>query len=332
MTGRMIAMTLLICALWASVGVAIKFSLDSAPPLGLAAVRMWVAAAALWLWMAPRWPKRSDWATWRVVMVAASFYCLLLAFTHVGFNHVAAARGIVLLNTTPLFVALLANFIMPREPLGFVKSAGLLLAFVGVVAIFAHRLDATGGSAFGEGIMLLAAVSWGFQTLWTKRAARDVHPAALNLIQFIAAAAVLSVVSMASEPIGLWRPTASLAFAIVYLAIAGTVVAWLLWFRVLQQVPASTASAFIFTVPLVGVVLSFLLLGEPITLQFALGAGLVSAGIVVVSRASALANGFAAWIEARGRGRAHLACATASAPAIAAIPQISHRDGQKTRN
>jgi len=133
-------------------------------------------------------------------------------------------------------------------------------------------------------------VSWGFHTLWTKRAAKNVDPAMLNFIQFACAAAVLSVASLASEPVALWQPTASLALGIAYLAVAGTVVAWLLWVRVLKEVPASTASAYIFTVPLIGLALSWLLLDEPMTLQFVLGVGLVSAGIVIVNRASALSH------------------------------------------
>jgi drug/metabolite transporter (DMT)-like permease len=308
MPGRLIAMTLLICILWGSVGVTIKFCLDnSAPPLGLAAIRMALAAAALWLWMGMRRTTALTWATWRVVIGAAGFYCLLLAFTHIGFNHTSAARGIVLLNTTPLFVAVLANFVAPREPLEFTKLSGLVLAFLGVVIIFARRLDG-GGSLLGDGIMLLAAASWAFQTLWMKRAAREADPTMLNSVQFIAALGVLGAISLATEPVTLWHPTAPVALAIVYLAIAGTVVAWILWSRVLKQVPASTASAYIFTVPLFGVALSWLLLGEPVTLQFAMGAVLVSAGIVIVNRGSALRERLQAWLTASAMRRAIIPC------------------------
>jgi drug/metabolite transporter (DMT)-like permease len=288
MTDKLIALTLLICTLWASVGVAIKFSLDSAPPLGLAAVRMLLAAAALWLWMRTRSSAKLDWQAWRVMLIATVFYSLLLAFTHIGFNHTSAARGIVLLNTTPLFVALFAHYIAPREPLGPAKSLGLFVAFAGVITIFAHRLGQNTGSLLGDGVMVLAAISWSFHILWTKRAAKNVDPAMSNLVQFAGAAAVLGSISAMTESSALWRPTVSLTLTIVYLALAGTVVAWVLWVHVLRRVAASTASAFIFSVPLFGVMLSWLLLGEPITLQFAMGAALVSTGIVVVSRANAV--------------------------------------------
>jgi drug/metabolite transporter (DMT)-like permease len=285
MNGRLTAVTLLICALWATVGIAIKLCVADAPPLGLAAIRMLLAAAALWLWIRLRSRARWDWTSTRGALVATIFYSLLLAFTHVGFAHTSAARGIVLLNTTPLFVALLANIIVPREPLSAAKSAGLALAFSGVVAIFAYRLD--GGTIIGDALMVLAAMSWSFHTLWIKRTARDVDPARLTLIQFSGAAAVLGVISLASEPFAQWRPGFTLAAGIVYLALAGTVLVWLLWAYVLRQVAASTASAFIFSVPLMGVALSWLFLGEPVTAQFVVGAGLVSAGIVIVNRSRA---------------------------------------------
>jgi drug/metabolite transporter (DMT)-like permease len=285
MTGRLIVVTLLVCALWASVGIAIKFCLAGAPPLGLAAVRMLLAAAALWLWIRVYSPDRLDWTCGRRVLVTTVFYCSLLAFTHIGFNHTSAARGIVLLNTTPLLVALLAHFMAPREPLGVVKVAGLALAFAGVVTIFDRRFDGGGESFLGDGLMVLAAISWSFHTLWTKRVAREVDPAMLTLVQFIGAATVLSIISLASEPFALWQPTAELAAGILYLALAGTVLAWLLWVHVLKHVAASTASAFIFSVPLMGVGLSWLLLDEAITAYVIVGACLISMGIVFVNLA-----------------------------------------------
>lgn len=283
---RFAALTVLICALWASVGVAIKFCLADAPPLGLAAVRMLLAAAALALWMRARSPFRLDRANRRAVLVATGFYSLLLAFTHVGFAATSAARGIVLLNTTPLFVALLAAIVTPREPLGAAKLAGLALAFAGVVVIFGRRLDAGGG--LGDGLMVLAAITWSFHILWVKRAAGKVDPAALTLAQFVGAAIVLGLVSVERESLARWRPTAELAAGIVYLALAGTALAWVLWAHVLRHVPATTASAFIFSVPLFGVVLSWALLDEAITAPVIAGAAMISLGILLVTLAPRL--------------------------------------------
>jgi drug/metabolite transporter (DMT)-like permease len=283
---RFSALTLLICALWASVGVAIKVSLADAPPLGLAAVRMLLAAAALWLWMRARGPVRVDRASRRPVLVATVFYSLLLAFTHLGFGLTSAARGIVLLNTTPLFVALLARVLPPREPLGAAKIAGLATAFAGVVVIFARRLNDGGGA--GDVLMILAAISWSFHILWTKRRAAKVDAAVLTLVQFAGAAAVLGVISLGLEPLARWRPTAELGAGIIYLALAGTALAWLMWAHVLKHVAATTASAFIFLVPLFGVALSWALLGEAMTAQIIAGACLISLGILIVALAPRL--------------------------------------------
>src|SRR5258705_11938756 len=113
---------------------------------------MLVAAVALWIWVSMRSHSRADWAHWPCVLVATVFFSLLLAFTHVGFSHTSAARGIVLLNSTPLFVALFATFLGPREPMTFVKASGIALAFGGVVTIFFHRLDYSGASVLGDGL------------------------------------------------------------------------------------------------------------------------------------------------------------------------------------
>jgi len=212
---------------------------------------------------------------------------VLLAFTHVGFALTSAARGIVLLNTTPLFVALLA-FVAMREPPGAAKAGGLALAFVGVVVIFARQFD--GGSASGDVLMILAAVSWSFHTLWVKREAGKIDPALFTLVQFLGAAIVLGLLSLAWEAPARWHPTAGLAAGTLYLALAGTALAWLLWGHVLAHVAATTASAFIFLVPLFGVVLSWMLLGEALTGSVIAGACLISVGILLVALAPRLTS------------------------------------------
>jgi drug/metabolite transporter (DMT)-like permease len=276
------AITIVVCALWASVGIAIKICLVDAPPLGLAAVRMAVAATALWFWLWSRAPVRLTRQQWYPVAITTIFYALLQGFTNLGFEGTSAARGIVLLNTTPLFVAVLAPFIGLREDLTVVKSIGLIVAFFGVVTIFAHRLGGA-STARGDFFMILAALSWGFHTLWTKRAAKEVDSRTLMLFQIAGAAVPLAILSAGGESISLWHLTPRLALCTLYLALCGTVLSWLLWVHVLKNVAASTASSFIFTVPLFGIVLSWLFLGEAITWQFLAGACLVSVGILVVN-------------------------------------------------
>jgi len=283
MTRGYAALTILICALWASVGIVTKLCLAEAPPFGLASIRMLIAALALWFWIKVRRHERQDWSCWPILMVATALFCSLLAFTHLGFNLTSAASGIVLLNTTPLFVAVVA-FAANKEPISLAKASGLVLAFIGVVTIFADRVGGVGESITGDAFMLVAAISWSFQILWTKQAARGVDAGMLTLAQFTGAALVLGVLTMTTEAPTLWHLTPRLASGIVYLAIAGTVVPWLLWAYVLKNVAASTASAYIFSVPLIGVAMSSLLLGEHVSAPFLAGAILVSLGIVVVSR------------------------------------------------
>ncbi len=283
MTRGYAALTVFICALWASVGIVTKLCLAEAPPFGLASIRMLIAAFALWFWIKIRPHGRQGWSCWPILMVATVLFCSLLAFTHLGFNLTSAASGIVLLNTTPLFVTVVA-FATSREPIGIAKASGLVLAFIGVVTIFADRVGGIGESVAGDAFMLMAAISWSFQILWTKQAARGVDASMLTLAQFTGAALVLGVLTVTTEAPTLWHLTPRLAAGIVYLALAGTVVPWLLWAYVLKNAAASTASAYIFSVPLIGVAMSWLLLGEHVSPPFLAGALLVSLGIVVVSR------------------------------------------------
>ena len=283
MRARLVCLALLVCTLWASVGIVIKITLSDAPPLGLGAVRMLLSGVVLWLWLAWRSPPKWNGIPWRLVGFATLFYLLLQAFTHAGFQNTSAARGILLLNTTPLFVAVLVHFIPPQERLNIFKTLGLVLAFMGVCTIFGRSLIDGAGIHPGDALMLLAAASWSVHTLATKRAAQWVDAGTLMLTQFLGAGIALAALSLGSESLGSWHATPRLAIGVLYLAIAGTVVSWLLWVHVLKNVPAGTASSFIFTVPLIGIVLSWLLLGEQLTFPFVVGAALVSLGITMVN-------------------------------------------------
>lgn len=283
MTRGYALLTIFICALWASVGIVTKLCLAEAPPFGLASVRMLIAALALWVWIRVNRHGRQDWSCWPILLIATALFSALLAFTHLGFNLTSAASGIVLLNTTPLFVAVVV-FTTSKEPVSLAKIFGLVLAFMGVVTIFADRVGGIGESIIGDAFMLMAAISWSFQILWTKQAANGVDAGMLTLAQFTGAALVLAGLTITTEAPTLWHLTPRLAAGIVYLAIAGTVAPWLLWAHVLKNASASTASAYIFSVPLIGVAMSWFLLGEHISPPFLTGALLVSLGIVVVSR------------------------------------------------
>lgn len=286
MPRRFMVLAMLVCSLWASVGIVIKATLADAPPLGLGAIRMLVSGAVLWAWLTWRSrvgaPSRWIGVPWRLVSLATLFYMLLQGFTHTGFNHTSAARGIVLLNTTPLFVAALVHFVAPQERLNAIKLVGIALAFAGVYAIFARSFDA-GGTRLGDLLMLSAALSWSLHTLVTKRAAQRMDSGSLMLVQFLGAGMALALLSAAVEPPSAWHATPKLAAGVAYLAVVGTVVSWMLWVYVLKNVQAGAASSFIFSVPLIGIALSWLLLGERVTLPFIVGALMVSLGITLVN-------------------------------------------------
>lgn len=285
MRPRLVGLTLLVCLLWSAVGPAIKAGLSDAPPLGFAAIRMLLAGLALWAWARGRAgtisvePKEI-----RPIATTTLFFCALMAAVYTGFVGTTAARGIVFINTTPFIVAVLAHFLPPREPLDLPKILGLLVAFGGIVAIFAEGFgEAPSPTLRGDLLILLAAIFWAFQTLYSKRASVRVNPIALAVWQFLGCAGVLGGISLLAEPARAWRLTPALAIATLYLAIPGTMMGWAIWTTVLQHAEASLAVSFFFTIPILGVFLSWLLLGESIGIRLALGALLVAAGILLVN-------------------------------------------------
>ena len=168
-----LAVTLLLvcCALWGVNQVAAKVAMVELPPLALAAARSLGAALLLWGWSA--WRGIALWrpdGTGRAGLLAGLLFAAEFACMFAGLQHTTASRMVVFLYLAPFVVAAGMPLISRHERLDVSQSAGLVMAFGGVVWAFAEGFGAGGGSRqwLGDGLGLVAAVLWGLTTLVTR--------------------------------------------------------------------------------------------------------------------------------------------------------------------
>ena len=105
-----------------------------------------------------------------------------------------------------------------------------------------------------------------------------------NAVQNLAAGAALAPVAFATEGIGEVVPTWRLAGALLYLALLGSVCAYLIWLHLITVAGAAAASAFHFMMPPLGLVFGWLMLGEQATPTDFIGIVPVALGIYLVTR------------------------------------------------
>jgi drug/metabolite transporter (DMT)-like permease len=245
------------------------------------------ALALLWLWswlrgvslLAPE-------GTLLVGVAAGVMFGAEFALIYWALVFTDVARGVIILYTTPFFVALGAHVFVPGERLRRLQVVGLFCAFAGVVIAFSDGLTLPSYRALiGDAMMLGAALLWGATTVLVKatKLAR-IDPAKTLAYQLAVSGIVLTPMALLLGERGIFDPTplviGSLIFQITIVACAS----YLAWFALMRIYPASILSTFTFLTPLFSLVFGAVLLGERVSVALVVSLALVAVGIWLVNR------------------------------------------------
>ena len=278
---------------WGTGGIATRAAFDQGvEPWFLVTARVIIAAFLVLGLLLPRRQGIPDRTTLQVgvVMAVANLVIPYVLFT---FAYAQASAGFVglLAAMIPMATALFANRMLPNEPITRWKLIGLSIGFVGVATLLISGDSglAVGGQPFLAVLLALPGVaSIGFSGSYAKRHAGEYDPTEVTGLQFIFGALILIVPALLIEgsPTGI---TSNGWLLIVYMAIASTFVPFYLYYRLLQEVPATTVSLIGYMIPLIALVGGLVLLDERITAGIAFGGALILAGMLLTDRADRFA-------------------------------------------
>ena len=281
-----VGLMLLLCLIWSLQQIVLKATaLDFSPTLQLA-LRSGIAAVLVWLYMRSKGEQltlRSG--IWQPGLVVGALFALEFVMVGQAVRYTTAGHVVVFLYSAPVFAALGLHLKLPEERLAPLQWLGIALAFGGIaVAFLGHGGQGNGQtSVLGDALALGGALAWGLTTVAIRITALSSLPATQTLLYQLAVGFVL--LGLAAVLMGQttfhssWPVWAALAFNAVVVCFFS----FLVWFSLLRTYLASRLGVFSFLTPILGVVLGAWLLDEPIEPDFALGALLVLAGIVLVS-------------------------------------------------
>ncbi len=206
-------------------------------------------------------------------------------FLYAALQTTTATNGVLISSITPLLILLIGRVLfgvrMTRR-----QQAGILLSLAGVAGIVSRgdvvvleRLD------FNQGDLLLVGCvfTWALYSVLLRW-----RPAGIDTLAFLGAAVIggilllmlpLYLVELASGRVAVWN--AATGAGMVYFAVFPSILAYLFWNRGVQQVGANRAGLFLYLIPVFGIVLAILFLGEQLHLFHLLGAALIFTGIAV---------------------------------------------------
>lgn len=279
---------LLCCMAWGFNQVAIKVSLEGISPVTGAGLRSLVAVVPLWLWCRLRGePIFVRDGTARYGLLIGLLFATEFVFIYGGLAFTTASRSVIFLYSAPFFVALGAHWFIPGERLTGAKTAGLVVAFVGLCLAFADGLSLPSGRELvGDLLELIGGVLWGATTVVVKMGHGGVRltPQRTLFYQLTISSVVLIGLAAALGEAGITRVTPVVLAALAYQALIVAFVSYLAWFWLLEHYPASGLASFSFWTPLFGVLAGWLVLGERLTGQLGGAAVLVAVGIYLVNR------------------------------------------------
>lgn len=279
------AMMLMITFVWGLNQVAIKVSNTGYNPIFIVLLRSAISGVLVYLWC--RWRGialfQRDGTLLPGVVVGALFG-IEFALMYVGLDYTSAARGALMINTMPFFVLIGGHFLL-GERITLRKLAGLVLAFAGVALVFSDNLSLPGPEAIrGDLLCLAAGLLWATTMLIIKGTRLSRASAEKTLLyQLLVSALFVAPLVPFSGPLlrdVTWIATASVAFQAV-LVVAFT---YVLWFWLVRRYPASGLSSFTFLTPVFGVIMSGLLLKEPLSPHIFMALALIAAGLLLVNR------------------------------------------------
>lgn len=254
---------------WVPAAIAV----ESIPPFAIAVVRFGIAAILLYGWARltgrPLSPlRRGDWplVIGLAVTAVAGYNWLFLT----GLTLAPATDGAIIVpGLAPVFTAVLAGIVL-RERLGLRGFAGLALAVVGLYLVVTPSGATDGDRLLGDALYVAGAALWGVYSVLARFASRRFNAVSTSLYGIALGTLILVPLAILEGGLGTLRgaPMAALA-GIGYLAVFGSVAAFVLLNLGVARIGAARASAFALLVPIVGVLSSVALLGEelgPLTL------------------------------------------------------------------
>jgi drug/metabolite transporter (DMT)-like permease len=275
-----------VVVLWGANWPVMKVGVQYMPPVWFAAARLVLGAATLFalLWVLGRLtlPTRRDLPV--VFTVGALQMAAFLALVNIALQQVEAGRSAVLAYTTPLWVTPVAIALLGERLTSF-KLIGLALGVGGVAVLFNPLgFDWSDREVLvGNGLLLVAALSWSIAILHVRGHKWDSSPLQLAPWQMLLAVPPLALISWVTEDWSSIRWTGNLALVLAYNGPLATAFCFWAVVSVTRALPAITTSLSLLAVPVTGVAASALFLAEPLTTTLVAGLVLILGGTGLVN-------------------------------------------------
>lgn len=285
-TNRIPILIVTFLLLWSSAFAASKVALIDSPPLLLVTARCLLAGGLILAIAAAARP-----GAWRVsrrdfgvhILLGLTNIALYLGLNHLAMQSVAAGVTALIASANPVLTAVLASVVL-GERMTWRKAIGLGLGVLGVAVIVQHRIAISADAPVGIAFAVAALVALVIGSILFKRLKPGSDLWIANGIQNLVAGLAVAPFAFAFESVSDVEPTWRLLWAVAFLVVFVSVLAYVIWFHLLTVIGPSAASSYHLLMPPLGVFFGWVLLAEHVELSDLTGIIPIMIGIYLVTR------------------------------------------------
>lgn len=273
---------------WGSTYLAIRYAVETIPPLFVAGFRHLIAGSLLfgWCWWQGLRPTRQQWLA--SIVLAVLFFLIGHGTLHWAQQTLPSGVAALLIATEPIFIAIIVSA-THRSRITPLLLSGLLLGLLGVGFIIGAEVRTGSSDLLRSLAVLISAASWSIGVIYSRSGKLHPDPRMSAAMSLVAGSVMLLIGGMITgERAQLYPSLISLRsfLSLIYLALAGSLVAYSAYFWLLSRFPPTLIATHTYVNPLVAVVLGWAIGGEVLTVRFLFGGLLVIAAIALVGRAN----------------------------------------------
>jgi drug/metabolite transporter (DMT)-like permease len=280
------ALALLISLFWGISPVTVKIAFADVAPIRLAVWRFLLGGVVilLWAWVTRRLAGlRVERSEWRPLIVVGLILAVQTSLINFGTERTSAAHAAVILNSYAVHVVVLAHFLVSGDRFNLRRFGGVVVAYVGVLALFVRRPDAGGVTLAGDTLVIASSMLLAVRTVYLARVVQRIDRVKLLLAQIAIAGTCLLAYSAGFEGATTrWTPR-----LVAILLFQGVVVAafnFVIDLSLLRRYRPSALAACYLTQPIFGVVAAGLMAGDRLTVELIVASVAVTVGIWLARR------------------------------------------------
>src|SRR5215471_6533213 len=271
---------------WGSTYLAIRYAVETIPPLVAAGVRHTIAGGVLLAWACLRGyrPRREHWVAGGVL--GALFFLVGHGTLHWAEQHVASGLAALLIATEPMFILVLA-WLTGQQRISRISALGLALGIAGVAILTGVELSTKDASLLGLLAVLTGSFAWSAGVVLSPRLKLPSDALARTAVPLVCGAAMLlATAGLTGEFHTLHWSQVSLKsiLGLGYLITFGSIVAFTAYTWLLQRCPPAVVATHTYANPVVAVLLGWLLAGEALTARVGLASLAILGAIMLIRK------------------------------------------------